>query len=148
MLARALDRAVFAAPAKEFGFEPIRPTAAATDDLLLSHYADGDMVFHWHRDTLDLPDGAELLATGDRVHVQAFRVGKLAWGVQFHVEIDGPEADLWLDDASQFMDLKEVWGKSPAEVRAEAAMHLSRHEEQGRELFRRFADVVRSAGTG
>jgi GMP synthase (glutamine-hydrolysing) len=148
MLARALDRPVVRAPAKELGFEPVHPTAAANEDRLLAHYEDGDMVFHWHQDTLELPDGGVLLATGDRVPIQAFRVGELAWGVQFHFEIDGPEIDLWLDDASQFMDLKEVWGKTPAEIRDESARFLPRHEALGRTVFRRFAEVVRSANAG
>jgi GMP synthase (glutamine-hydrolysing) len=148
LLARALDRPVVRAPVMEFGFEPVHPTAAGSHDRLLAHYEQGDMVFHWHQDTVELPEGAVLLATGDEVHTQAFRVGELAWGVQFHFEIDGPEIELWLDDASRFIELEEVWGKSPARVREEAARHLARHETQGRAVFRRFAEVVRSEDAG
>jgi GMP synthase-like glutamine amidotransferase len=44
-------------------------------------------VVQWHYDTVTrLPDGAELLASSDRYRVQAFRVGEVAWGLQFHVE--------------------------------------------------------------
>ena len=69
--------------------------------------------------------------TGDRIPVQAYRVGELAWATQFHFEIDAAELEIWLDDASQFMDLKEVWGKSPAEIRAEAARTHGRPRGQG-----------------
>lgn len=147
ILARALDASVFRAPAKEIGFTVLRPTAAAGRDPMLSVYEDGDMVFHWHEDTFDLPAGAELLATGDVIPAQAFRIGERAWGLQFHFELDAPELDVWLDDAERSGgDLKSAWGKSAAEVRDEAKRFIARHEEQGRKVFRRFADVVRRAG--
>ena len=114
MLARALDRAVFRAPVREIGYEPLHPTRAAAGDPLIAHYEDGDMVFHWHQDTMELPAGAEVLATGDRVALQGFRVGDTAWGLQFHLELDSNELELWLDDASADEDISAVWGKSPA----------------------------------
>lgn len=147
ILARALDAPVFTAPAKEIGFTLLRPTAAAKRDPILNVYEEGDMVFHWHEDTFELPAGAELLATGDVIPAQAFRVGERAWGLQFHFELDAPELDIWLNDAERGGDdLKAAWGKSAAEVRDEAKRHIARHEEQGREVFRRFAHIVRRAG--
>jgi GMP synthase-like glutamine amidotransferase len=101
------------------------------------------MVFQWHQDTFELPDGAELLAAGDRVPLQAYRVGDRAWGIQFHFEIDGPEMELWLDEFSREADLASTWGKSTDQVRAEAATYLAAHEAKGTETFRRFAEVVR-----
>lgn len=44
-------------------------------------------VVHWHHDTVTkLPDEAVLLASSDAYRVQAYRVGDVAWGLQFHVE--------------------------------------------------------------
>ncbi len=142
ILARALDTPVAPDAVKEVGFEPLRPAASSASDPLLSVWSEGDMAFQWHQDAMDLPEGAELLATGDRVEVQAFRVGPVAWGTQFHFEIDAAEMELWLDDASQFMDLKEVWGKSPAQIREEARRHMTSHEARGAEMFARFARIV------
>ena len=142
MLARAVEAPVFRSPVKEVGFEPVRPNAAAANDPLMSVYADGDMVFQWHQDTMDLPSGAELLASGDRIAVQAYRIGAVAWGLQFHFEIDAAELVLWLDEASAFMDLEEVWGKSAHTIRAEAVASMMRHEEQGAEVFARFARLA------
>ena len=88
MLAWSLDAEITKAPVREIGFEPIRPLATAADDPLLAHYEPDDHVFQWHMDTFTLPDGAELLVTGDGVHHQAYRVGDRTWGVQFHFEID------------------------------------------------------------
>ncbi|MGZ5128765.1 MAG: type 1 glutamine amidotransferase [Actinomycetota bacterium] len=146
VLARALDARVWRAEVKEVGFEPVRPLPAAAADPLLSVWADGDMVFQWHQDTMALPPGAEQLARGDRIEVQAYRIGDRAWATQFHFEIDAAEVDLWLDEASQFMDLKEVWGKSPAEVRAEAQRYIATHEAKGSAMFARFAEIAAAHG--
>ena len=145
ILARALDRPVMKAARREVGFQPVHPTEAASDDALLSGFTDGDRVFQWHEDTFDLPEGATLLATDDDVPHQAFRVGDLAWGIQFHFEVDGAELEAWLDEADSLMDLEATWGKSSEDIRLEAKEHMAAHEERGREVFRRFADVVRRA---
>jgi GMP synthase-like glutamine amidotransferase len=142
LLARAMDRPVVRSPVKEVGFEPIHPTEDAADDPLLSLYADGDMVFQWHEDTYELPEGATLLASGDRIPVQAYRVGETAWGIQFHQELDAVELGWWIEIADREVDLRATWGKSAEELRSEAARHMAAHERRGRELFGRFAEVV------
>jgi len=43
--------------------------------------------FHWHRDILDLPRGATLLASSAPAARQAFRYGKNAYGLLFHMEV-------------------------------------------------------------
>ncbi len=143
LLAWALDADVRKAPVREIGFEPLHPTEAAAEDRLLSHYSDGDMVFQWHMDTFDLPPGAELLGTGDGVLHQAYRVGDAAWALQFHLEIDGAEVEMWLDEFSRYGDLERDWGKSTDRVRDEAHRYLRAHEVKGAEVFRRFAEVAR-----
>lgn len=142
LLARALGGEVFKSQVKESGFEPLRPTPDAKEDPLLSLYADGDMVFQWHEDTYDLPADATLLASGDKIPVQAYRFGDRAWGVQFHQEVDGIELGWWIDVADGETDLAAVWGKSADEMRAESGHYVHDHEERGRELFRRFGGEV------
>ncbi|HEX9122081.1 MAG TPA: type 1 glutamine amidotransferase [Actinomycetota bacterium] len=145
VLAWSLDCPVMKAPVREVGFEPLRIEPAAGHDPVLSHYRDGDMVFQWHMDTFELPDQAHLLATGDGVRNQAYRLGERTWGVQFHFEIDGPEIELWLKEFALLGDLLEEWGKTSDQVWEETRRHLTAHEAKGREVFRRFADVAREA---
>jgi GMP synthase (glutamine-hydrolysing) len=142
MLARASDRKVFPAPAREFGFNPLRLTAAGEGDPLLSAFEDGGMVFHWHQDTFELPEAATVLATGDEVHLQAFRIGNHAWGTQFHLEIDRSELELWLDAAGDAE--VRAWGKTTPKILEEADRFLGMQEEHAKDAFGRFADVVRS----
>jgi GMP synthase (glutamine-hydrolysing) len=138
LLAWALDAEVRKGPVREIGFEPIHPTAAAVHDPLFSHLADGDMAFQWHMDTFALPDGAELLATGALVENQAFRYGDLAWGAQFHLEVDDAELAAWLEEFARYGDLESEWGKSTEAVLEEKERHMAAHEERGREIFTRF----------
>jgi GMP synthase (glutamine-hydrolysing) len=145
ILARALGGDVFKASQKEFGFEALSLTPDAKDDPLLSLYVAGDMVFQWHEDTFELPEKATLLASDEGVPNQAFRIGERAWGVQFHQELDGPELAWWLDIADAALDLALVWGKTSGAIRDQAVRHMAGHEDRGRELFRRFALVVREA---
>ena len=140
MLARALDGRVYPAGIREIGFNALRPTPEAAGDPLLSVFADGDMVFHWHEDTFELPHGATLLARGDDVPMQAFRMGDRAWGVQFHLEVDRPELELWLRAAGE--DVVRAWGSTTERLIQEADGYLDTQEAKAREVFRRFADVV------
>jgi GMP synthase (glutamine-hydrolysing) len=143
MLARALEGRVYPAGIRELGFNALRPTPEASDDPLLSVFADGDMVFHWHEDTFELPHGAVLLARGDDVHMQAFRMGEKAWGMQFHLEVDRPELELWLKAAGE--DVVRAWGSTSEQLIDQADRHLDPQEAKAREVFRRFADVVRTS---
>jgi GMP synthase-like glutamine amidotransferase len=138
LLAWTLDAEVGRSPVREVGFEPIHPTQDAVDDVLFSHLMDGDMAFQWHLDTFALPEGAKLLITGDQVTNQAFRVGDLAWGTQFHLEVDGPEIEYWLEEFRYLGDLETEWGKSPKRVRGESVRHMKEHEDRGREIITRF----------
>jgi GMP synthase (glutamine-hydrolysing) len=138
LLAWTLDAEVGRSPVREVGFEPIRPTPDAVDDPLFSHLMDGDMAFQWHLDTFALPADAKLLITGDQVPNQAYRVGDLAWGTQFHLEVNGPEIEHWLDEFTFLGDLESEWGKSPQAVREESARFVKEHEDRGREIITRF----------
>ena len=142
LLAWALDAKVGEGPAREIGFEPIHPTHDAVHDRLFSHLLDGDLAFQWHGDAFDLPEGATLLATGDLVPNQAFRVGELAWGTQFHCEVNVSELDFWLQEFTKEGDLRSEWGKSPEQVREEAERFMAEHERRGREVFERFTTLA------
>ena len=142
MLARALDARVYRAPVRELGFKPVRITQAGEADPLLGAFRSGDRVFQWHEDTFDLPGGAELLAAGDDIQVQAFRMGRNAWGVQFHFEVDAAGVDAWLRVAEP--SLERVWDRTAEEVREEVRLNLDTQQQRSRLLFKAFAQRVES----
>ncbi|MEV7341730.1 methyltransferase domain-containing protein [Streptomyces sp. NPDC093544] len=102
----------------QVGWEPVRPDAAAGTDPLFVGVPERLRVLHWHSDTMDLPDGAALLASCDRFPVQAFRVGGTAWGLQFHLEVDAVAVDAFVtafpEEAVTVPGLRESAPAEPA----------------------------------
>jgi hypothetical protein len=87
-----------------------------------------------------------LLATGDDVPNQAYRVGDRTWGVQWHFDVDHAELDHWLDTFERAEGpLERSWGKGSDRIREEGARHLVEHESKGREAFSRFARLAATA---
>ena len=71
----------------QVGAQLIAKRAAASTDPLFGPLPITPDVIQWHRDAvLELPPGAVLLAASPGAEVQAFRIGRLAWGIQFHIE--------------------------------------------------------------
>ncbi|WP_245674711.1 type 1 glutamine amidotransferase [Herbidospora cretacea] len=66
------------------------------DDPLLGHLTRPAPAIQYHQDAMTvLPDGAVLLATGTQYPHQAFRIGRRAWGVQFHPEATPAIFEQW-----------------------------------------------------
>ena len=80
------------------GFVEFLP--AAKDDSVLSGVVNSAIsipVPQYHQDAiLELPKDAKLLVTSDDCAVQAFVLGKNAWGLQFHPETDWNIMSDWL----------------------------------------------------
>ena len=88
LLAHALGGEVGYHPeGRETGSHQITLTAAAATDALFKTFPSSFAVQLTHlQSVLRLPEQATLLASSDFEPNQAFRVGKYAWGVQFHPE--------------------------------------------------------------
>jgi GMP synthase-like glutamine amidotransferase len=78
---------------------------AATDPLFRELPIMPDVV-QWHWDAItSLPPGAIHLASAVSCENQAFRLGRLAWGVQFHIETTPQIVRRWAaHDAEQIVD--------------------------------------------
>ena len=107
ILARALGGSVRRAPVPERGWSSVQLTAAGRRDTLFAGLASPLQAFHWHEECLTLPPGAELLATTDACRNQAFRFA-MAWGVQFHPEIDAAMIESWSIGTEDFVELRRV----------------------------------------
>lgn len=76
---------------KEIGTVPVELTESAESDALFSGLPKAFTAHATHSQTvLGLPEGAVHLASNEFEPHHAFRVGKAAWGVQFHPEFDAP----------------------------------------------------------
>jgi GMP synthase (glutamine-hydrolysing) len=95
LLARAAGSKVYPGESGlEIGWGPIFLTDAGRRTPLSAFDSDS-MVLHWHGDTFDLPNGAELLASTPKYLNQAFAIGTHALGLQFHVETTAEELEQW-----------------------------------------------------
>ena len=98
LLARAAHAPVEPAREPEIGWYEIELTAEAADDPVLSRLPSRFHALQWHFYTYGVPAGAVELARS-AVCTQAFRLGEVAWGIQFHAEVSPGDALAWIDDA-------------------------------------------------
>ena len=118
LLATALGARVSRHPEghHEIGYVEIAPTPAANgfmDDSL--------HVYHWHNEGFDVPDSAELLATGPVFGNQAFRAGPKTYGIQFHPEVTPKVFGRWIEEAGHM--LAEPGAHSKERQLADAERH-------------------------
>ena len=95
LLARAYGAANHLEKAREFGWHRVVPTEAGVQDPVLSASGEAFPIFQWHSDTFDLPAGATRLATNGNALNQAFRIGRAAYGTQFHFEASRAVVEAW-----------------------------------------------------
>lgn len=95
LLAAALGARVYAGELPEVGVLPVTLTGAGVEDPVFAGLPRELQTLQWHGDTFDLPEGAVLLASSPAYPNQAFRFGRVAYGVQFHVEVSQEMAQEW-----------------------------------------------------
>jgi GMP synthase-like glutamine amidotransferase len=89
LLAAAGNASVYpGARGPEVGWGPVRLDASCRDDPLFCGLPEELTVLHWHGDTYDLPPGSQHLISNANYAQQAFRMADVAWGIQFHLEVD------------------------------------------------------------
>jgi len=123
----------------EIGWGEVQLAHAAADDPLFGGPADSIAVLHWHGETFSLPAGAALLASSDLYDHQAFRLGDCAWGLQFHLEVDGGAVRRFVD---AFGDAAE----DPDAILRDAPEQLGRSEARRAQVLDRFAALVAASG--
>src|SRR5436190_449609 len=86
---------VYGGPEREVGVLPVTLTAEGAADPLFAGLPPSFPTLQWHGDTFDLPEGATLLASSPAFPNQAFRYGRAAYGIQFHMEVLPEMAREW-----------------------------------------------------
>ncbi|MEJ5082180.1 type 1 glutamine amidotransferase [Ochrobactrum sp. MYb379] len=87
----------------EFGWHEVRLTERGATDPVLSAAGATFPIFHWHRDTFSLPDGAVHMATSDMTVNQAYRIGRATYGTQFHFEADTKLVSEWSESLREII---------------------------------------------
>ena len=140
LIAKACHAAITPAVMPEIGFHEVELLPAAASDPLFSGLPDRLMALQWHYYRFDVPAGAVALAENP-VCTQAYRLGDVVWGLQFHAETTRED---WLRWVAEWEALEGVdkTGFEPDRLRAEAEVHMARWNDVGRELASRFLGVA------
>ncbi len=141
LLAASLGARVYAGPAPEVGLLPVTLTEAALDDPVFAALPREQLTLQWHGDTFDLPQGAVRLAGSPAYPNQAFRWGRAAYGVQFHLEVSAEMAREWANVPAYSEALERVLGPGAlprliAELETQAESMRSR----ARAMFERWLE--------
>jgi GMP synthase (glutamine-hydrolysing) len=143
LLAASLGARVYPGPAPEVGLLPVELTDAGRDDPVFGGLPPELLTLQWHGDTFDLPAGAVLLARSPAYPHQAFRFGRAAYGVQFHVEVSPALAREWAEVPAYAEALEHVLGAGALD---DLIRRLDEHATDvlghGRLLFERWLDVA------
>ncbi|AYM58735.1 GMP synthase [Agrobacterium sp. ATCC 31749] len=95
LLARAYGGENILSGPPEFGWQDVSLTPEGLSDPLLAGQQQNFPIFQWHCDTFTLPPDATRLATNAATQNQAFRIGRAAYGTQFHFEASTEVVDEW-----------------------------------------------------
>lgn len=87
IIAKAYGGEVYRMDRFEAGYMEVSTTPAARNDPVFGGMATRFPVFQTHYEAVRGVEGAVTLATGGACPVQAFRVGRAVYGVQFHPEV-------------------------------------------------------------
>jgi GMP synthase (glutamine-hydrolysing) len=123
----------------EYGAQLIAKRANAATDPMFREMPITPDVIQWHRDAvLDLPPSAVLLASSPVCDVQAFRAGRVAWGIQFHIETTPDIVRRWAASDAAVLENYDV----DAMLERADAVHAD-IAEVWRPFAERFATIVR-----
>ncbi|OYX45583.1 MAG: GMP synthase [Rhodobacterales bacterium 32-67-9] len=140
ILARGYGGRNLLGTATEFGWHRVCLTPEGRDDPVLGAAGADFPIFQWHGDTFGLPEGASHLAFGESVASQAFRVGRAAYGMQFHFEASRAVVADWCREFPEAAEaIRPGWQQ---DHHAEAALNGPAADAAGLALARAWLTLV------
>jgi GMP synthase (glutamine-hydrolysing) len=139
LIAKAAHAPVGPAAKPEIGWRSVEVLADARDDPLFASLPRQFEAFQWHYYTYGLPAGGVELARSD-VCTQAFRLGRAAWGIQFHAEVTLDQIRGWIEEAPEDLPV-------PAEdLAVESERKIAAWSGLGRQLCGGFVELAERVG--
>ena len=147
LLADALNGAVGRMVEPEVGLMEVSLTPAGRDDPLFAGLADPLACLQWHGCEISrMPRGGEALAASPVCPVQAVRVGRHAYGLQFHVELTADTVTEWAEVPAYRDSLERALGEGAlARLDADIAAKLPAFNASAGRLYENFADLIRQS---
>jgi GMP synthase-like glutamine amidotransferase len=139
MLANALGAPIIRKGLTEIGFFDAQLTAEGMTDPLFAGLPGYHHMFHWHEDTFMLPQGARHLAVRPGAPEQAFRYGRRAYGLQYHIELTPDLLVTWVRHHPWRDETIALLGREAYEgIGREAAELSPPYRDHTRRLFENF----------
>ncbi|HVN62022.1 MAG TPA: type 1 glutamine amidotransferase [Gaiellaceae bacterium] len=145
LLARAAGGEVRRLARLYVGWPELVALPPAGEDPLFHRLPGRTVVLEWHRDTIEPPPGATVLAETEGPGCAVFRAGPAAWGSQIHLELTPEMLAGWLSDPAQLDGLEAVGVDVDAFVR-EAPARLRQQGAVTGAVIQEFARFVRRYG--
>jgi GMP synthase (glutamine-hydrolysing) len=143
LLAHALGGEVWRNPVSEIGWYDLATTEAGRNDPVFVPLGEAAPVFQWHGYTFSIPAGAAHLASTATCANQAFRHGENAYGFQFHLEMDKPLIERWLDLPAYRDELIAAGlGRDAEAIRADTHPRIEAMQGRAHEVFNNFLDLI------
>ncbi|MGH6891498.1 MAG: type 1 glutamine amidotransferase, partial [Dongiaceae bacterium] len=139
IIARAFGGEVYRMDRLESGFFDMDVTPEGRRDAVFSALGPGITSFHNHFDAVRNIPGALALATGGACPIQAFRIGRSTYGIQYH-----PEATLdivrgWIRKFGRVFTDQEP--RLLTDLDRQFERSFGRHRDQCQTLVRRWMQV-------
>ena len=148
LLADVVGGRSFRGPEPEIGVNQVFLTAAARHDPVFRGFPVDLEVCEWHSNHFSLPRGAVRLARSPRYENQAIRYGRVAYGIQCHLEPSLEDIRAWLREfPDTAVALEERHGPGSVErVLDDYAEFVPFLQETGRQVFWRWLENARAYG--
>ena len=148
LLASAFGAHSYCGMEAELGINQVFLTAAARRDPVFRGFPPDLDVCEWHSNHFELPMGAIRLARSPRYENQAIRFGRVAYGIQCHLETSREDLEAWLELFPATVGLFESRhgvGSLPAFLDDYGAF-VPRLRETARSLFGRWLENALALG--
>jgi GMP synthase-like glutamine amidotransferase len=122
------------------------PLKVINDDPVLGRIPPHAHGLHWNEDGFEPPPGAiEIYQRPRGGRAEGFRAGRLAWGVQFHPEVDQTSLAGWYREWPYAL---AEGGVTEADIRTADARHLPHQAALSTAIFGAFKRVVLETRAG
>ena len=130
----------------EVGILAVELTAAGRADPLFAGLPDRQPCLQWHSvKVAQPPEGAVVLARSDVCGCQAMRLGRHAYGLQYHVELEPETIPTWGAIPAYEAALAAVQGEGAlARLEAAAAPLMDGFMASAERLYRNFMGIART----
>lgn len=126
--------------APEIGWYEVDVTPEGAADPLIGPLTPRFLAFEWHSYEVSLPERAVPLARTERC-LQAYRIGRRAWGIQFHAEVTRGDAAAWIEQYDTDEDAVAL-GLDWDAFRTQTDALMTGWNAVGRGICHRFLDIV------